>query len=101
MNCIQMFALTMVNIFLLSPQFASANPVGDISTRSAESVDGDASSSGSPSLDCDTKRPYCCNPPPYSPSLISDLYDELSTAIDVLSISCTNSTFKANVSTQL
>ena len=91
MNCIQIFVLITVNIFLLL-KFTGANPVGNVSTRSTDGAIGDTFSS-----DCDTAHPYCCKPPLYSPSIL-DLFAQLNTVIDVLNNSCTNTTFKQNVS---
>ena len=89
MNHIQIFALITMNTFLLL-KLTGANPVGNISKRSTDGTHDDAS-------ECDTTHSYCCNPPLYSPSIL-DLYVELSTVIDVLNNSCTNTTFKDNVS---
>ena len=97
MNHIQIFALITMSMFPLL-KIVSANPVSnsDISRRSTNDTLDDGASSDPPS-ECDTTYPYCCNSPLYSPSIL-DLFIELNTVIDVLNKSCTNTTFKDNVS---
>lgn len=83
--------LVIVNALLLLG-LTGANPVGNFTSNATVTIDSaDSVSSG------DLVHPYCLNTVINSLSIF-DLYDELSTAIDMLEIACTNTTFKRNVS---
>lgn len=97
-----------VNTFVLLRCFVDANPIGNFATgtviikpaidNATTPIDNATTpvASNSPS-DCDSAHPYCCNPPLNPPS-ISDLFNELNHAINVLGPACTNNSFKENVS---
>ena len=71
-------------------KLASAYPITNISTRST----------GDNAVTCDATRPYCCDQSLQPPSIL-DLHEELGSVIDLLSNSCTNTTYKENVSMKL
>ena len=85
MNWIVLF---IANTFLMLKS-TSAHPIANISTRST----------GDNTVTCDATRPYCCDQSLQPPSIF-DLHEELSSVTDLLGNSCTNTTYKENVSMQ-
>ena len=89
MNCI-----VAVNALLLL-RLTGANPVGNFTANATVIIDSVVNVSSS-----DPVHPYCLNTVINSPSIF-DLHTDLGTAIDMLELACTNTTFKRNVSNKI
>ena len=89
MNCI-----FVVNALLLL-RLTGANLVGNFTANATVIIDSVDNVSSS-----DPVHPYCLNTVINSPSIF-DLHTDLGTAIDMLELVCTNTTFKRNVSNKI